>query len=278
MNLRILKDTPPWDWPEGTGKMLLDILRSDRPAESDLRLATELAGDFTVIDDELVDALLSILRSGDKSEKVRGRAAISLGPVLEHADTAGFEDPDDLPIAERTFHRIQGSLRRLYMDANVPEEVRRRILEASVRAPQDWHRDAVRAAYSSDDEAWRLTAVFCMRFVRGFDEPILEALDSKNPDIHCEAVLAAGNWAVDAAWPHVAALVTSEETDKSLLLAAIDAAANIRPHEAAELLDDLADSDDEDIVAAVDEALAIAEGPSSEDADDDFDDDDDSLH
>ena len=169
MNLKTLKDTPPWDWPKGTGKILLYILRDNRPSESDLLLATELAGDFTVINDELVDALLSILRSGDRSEKVRGRAAISLGPVLERADTEGFEDADDLPITERTFHRIQESLRRLYMDANVPEEVRWRILEASVRAPQDWHQDAVRAAYSGDDEVWRLTAVFCMRFVRGFE-------------------------------------------------------------------------------------------------------------
>src|SRR5713101_8395042 len=145
-NLRTLKDLPPWDWPTGTGKMLLDILRTDRPSESDLLLATELAGDLTVINDELVDALLFILRSGDKSEMARGRAAISLGPVLEHADTESLEDADDLPIAERTFHGIQESLRELYMDANVPKEVRRRILEASVRAPQDWHRDAVRAA------------------------------------------------------------------------------------------------------------------------------------
>jgi hypothetical protein len=274
MNLQTLKDTPPWDWPEGAGKTLLDILRTDRPSESDLLLATELAGDFTVINDELVDALLSSLRSSDKSEKVRGRAAISLGPVLEHVDTEGFEEGDDLPIAERTFHRIQESLHSLYRDANVPKEVRRRILEASVRAPQDWHRDAVRAAYSSDEEAWRLTAVFCMRFVRGFDEQILEVLDSKNPDIQCEAVLAAGSWEVDAAWPHVAALVTSGETDKPLLLAAIDAVASIRPHEAAEILDDLADSDDEDIVAAAQEAMAMAEGSSGEDADDEFDDDD----
>ena len=278
MNLKNLKDTPPWDWPKGTGKTLLDILRDDRPSESDLLLATELAGDFTVINAELVDALLSILRSGDKPETVRGTAAISLGPVLEHADTQGFEDADDLPITERTFHRIQESLRKLYMDATVPQEVRRRILEASVRAPQNWHPDAVRAAYGSDDEVWRLTAVFCMRFVRGFDEQIVEALDSTNPDIHYEAVLAAGNWEVAAAWPHVAALVTSEETEKPLLLAAIDAVASIRPHEARELLDGLADSDDEDIVAAVHEAMAMAAGLSGQDEDDELDDDDESLH
>lgn len=83
-------------------------------------------GDMNMINDELVDALLSILRRGDESEKLRGRAVISLGPVLEHADMHGFEDADDVLIAEHTFHRIQESLRKLYMDADVPKNVRRR--------------------------------------------------------------------------------------------------------------------------------------------------------
>jgi hypothetical protein len=107
------------------------------------------------------------------------------------------------------------------------------------------------------------------------DAQILEALNSGNLDLHYEAVMAAGNWAVDAAWPHVAALVTSAETEKSLRLAAIGAAASIRPHDARGLLDDLADSDDHDIADAVHEALAMAEGPSGEDEDDELDDDDD---
>jgi hypothetical protein len=276
MNLSTLKDTPPWDWPEETGKKLLDFLRDDRATESDLLLATELAGDLTIIDDELADALVSVLKRADKSEKIRGQAAISLGPVLEQADTEDFEEAEGLPIAEPTFDRIRESLRQLYLDASIAKEVRRRILEASVRAPEDWHQDAVGTAFSSDDEAWRLTAVFCMRFVRGFDAQIVEALDSGNPEIHYEAVLAAGNWQVDAAWPHVSALVASADTDKPLLLAAIEAVGSIRPHEATEILADLADSDDEDIVAAVDEAMATAEGLSAEDEDEgeDLDDDD----
>src|SRR6266567_1558258 len=265
MDVKALRDIPPWEWPEGAGKMFLDILRGGRATEADRLLAAELAGDFTVINDELVDVLLSILRSGDEPEKLRGQAAISLGPVLEYADMHGFEEADDIPIAERTFHRIQESLRKLYMDAGVPKDVRRQILEGSVRAPQDWHGEAVRAAYGSADEAWRLTAVFCMRFVRGFDEQILEALDSTNPDIHYEAVRAAGARGVDAAWPHIAALVTSGGTDKPLLLAAIEAVASIRPRETAEILDDLTDSDDEDIVEAVSEAMTMAEGLADED-------------
>ena len=271
MDLKTLKDTPPWDWPDGTAKILVGILRDEQAAEPDRVLATELAGDFTVVNDELVDALLALLRSSDESERVRARAAISLGPVLEHADTEGFENGDEAPISERTFQRIQKSLRELYFDAGIPKEVQRRILEASVRAPQDWHQDTVRAAYSGDDDAWKLTAVFCMRFVCGFDEQIREALDNENPDIHCEAVLAAGAWGVEAAWPHVAALVTSDETPKALLLAAIEAVPSIRPQEAEELLREPMDSDDEDIVEAAYEALAMAEGPSDSDEDDEDD-------
>jgi hypothetical protein len=273
MDLTTLRDTPPWQWPEGTTATLLDVLRGDQGSVSDLLLAAELAGDVTVIDDGLVDALLALLRRGDMPDAVRGQAAISLGPVLEDVDSAGTEDADDLPITRRAFHEIQGSLRELYLDASVPRDVRRRVLEASVRAPQAWHRDAIRAAYRSDDEPWKLTAVFCMRFVGGFEEPILEALASPNPEIHHEAVIAAGNWGVDAAWPHVATLVGSPKTPKPLLLAAIEAAASIRPHEALELLDGLADSDDEEIADAVQEAMTMAEGQS---ADHDLDEDDDS--
>ena len=265
MDVKVLRDIPPWEWPEGAGKMFLDILREPQAAEGDRLVAAELAGDFTVINDELVDVLLSVLCSGDEPEKLRGQAAISLGPVLEHADIHGFKEADDAPIAERTFHRIQASLRKLYMDGGVPKDVRRHILEGSVRAPQKWHREAVHAAYGSDDEAWRLTAVFCMRFVRGFDAQILEALESRNADIHYEAVCAAGAWGVHAAWPHIAALVTSGETDKPLLLAAIEALPSIRPREAAKILDDLTDSDDEDIVEAVSEAMVMAEGLADED-------------
>jgi hypothetical protein len=180
MDLKILKETPPWDWPEGTNKFFLDILRNNQVEETDRLLAAELAGDFTVINDELVDILLSILQNGKESEKLRAKVVISLGPALEYADTDGFEDPDDIPISEGTFSRIQKSLRKLYMDAKIPKEVRRRILEASVRAPQDWHQNAIRAAYSSGDQDWKLTAVFSMCWIRGFNKQILEALGSDN--------------------------------------------------------------------------------------------------
>ena len=265
MDLTTWKDTPPGDWPHGASQTLLEILRDDRAKETDRLLATEMAGDVTVINDALVGALLSILHNRDASEKLRGKAAISLGPVLELADMDGFEDLSDMPITERTFRRIQTSLHKLYTDAGVPRAVRRRIVEASVRAPQDWHRGAIRAAYASNDQDWKLTAVFSMRWIRGFDAQIREALDSEKEEICYEAVCAAGNWAVDAAWSHVTALVTSKNTDKALRLAAIDAVASVRPQEAGMILVDLTDADDEDIVGAAYEAMTRAEEQSGED-------------
>ena len=274
MDLEALKDTPPWDWPEGTAGELLRIVRKERAAAERVRfLAIQLAGDFTVVNEELVDALLAVLHDSDESEKSRARAAISLGPVLDYMDTEDienehFDDENELPISAETFERIQASLRTLYEDAKIPKEVRRRILEASVRAPEDWHVDAIRVAYASDDEAWKLTAVFCMRFVRGFDEQIVKELDSKNADIHFEAVVAAGNWGVEAAWPHVTVLIHSAKTPKPLLLAAIEAVPSIRPKEAMDVLSELRESDDEEIVDAIDEALAMAGEPSEEDEED----------
>jgi hypothetical protein len=110
-----------------------------------------------------------------------------------------------------------------------------------------------------------------MRFVRGFDEQIVEELDNKNPEFHLEAVLAAGSWGVEAAWPHIAALIHSRRTPKPLLLAAIEAVPSIRPQEASEVLSRLIESRDADIVDAVHEALALAEEPSDEDEDDEED-------
>lgn len=268
MDIETLRETPPWEWPEDTDRFLLGVLRDDRTDASDRLIAADLAGDFVVINDELADALLAILGNNDESEAMRGTAAISFGAALEQAYIEEFEDPEDVPISEQTFHRIQKTFRELYGDSGVPKEVRRRVLEASVRAPEEWHRDAVRAAYQGDDQDWRLTAVFCMRFIEGFDEWILESLKSENPNIHYHAVCAAGVWEVDAAWSHIAGLIASEETEKFLLLAAIEAATEIRLHETAELLGDLLDSDDEDIVEAVHEAMAMAEGPWDEEDDD----------
>src|ERR1700751_1117356 len=255
MDLKTLLDTPPWDWPRDAGRMLWRILVDQRANETDRAVAAELAGDFTVINDDLAATLLTIAGSADEPEQLRARATISLGPVLEQADTDGFEDPDDVPITERTFHNIQDSLEKVYRDNRNSQEVRRRSLEASVRAAKTWHQDAIRSAYSSGDKEWMLTAVFSMRWVRGFDDQILMALKSDDPEIRYQAVNAAGNWGLEPACSYIVELVNDAHSPKPLLLAAIGAVGSIRPAEAREILVDLADSDAEEIAEAADEVM-----------------------
>jgi hypothetical protein len=272
MDLKTLAELAPWDWPEETGKVLLDALRDGGLAPSDRMIAVELAGNFVVVNDDLVAELASIVADAGASQELRARAVIALGPVLESGDTDGFDEEYGAPISERCYRETNQTLRELFQDAELPKEVRRRILEASVRAPQDWHRKAIRDAYASADDDWKLTAVFAMEFVRGFADEILDALGSENDEIEYQAVCAAGAWGLDAAWSHVSGVVASGCADKELLLAAIEAVASIRPRESSVVLVDLIDHDDEDVVEAAHEAMAMADGLAGLDVEDEMDD------
>ncbi len=271
-SLESLLDTPPWEWPRDARQTFKAVLLNRQAPESERLIAAELAGNLVVMNDQLADTLMAILGSGEEPDELRARAAISLGPVLEQGNISEFEDPDDVPISERTFHTIQNFLRKLYENDSIPKGVRRRILAAAVRAPEDWQREAIRQAYLSGDRDWVLTAVFAMRWMRGFDDQILQSLESKDAEILREAVEAAGNWELAAAWPHIATLVRDSATPKPLLLAAIGATGAIRPMEAREILGKWTASDDDDIAEAAEEAILMAEGREDEDFEDEEDD------
>jgi hypothetical protein len=258
LNLNDLNEIPPWEWPEDAASMVLTALKDRKAIEIDRLLAAELAGDLVILSEEVADALLDIIRSNEETAELRSSAAIALGPGLEEAELGDYSDPDDAPAFSESFlQKIQRTFHALYLNPGVGTDVRRSILEASVRNPQDWHTPAIQDAYVKDDMDWRLTAVFCMRFVKGFEKEILAALNSADPRIHYNAVEAAGNWELDAAWPHIAQLVTEPKTEKLLRLAAIWAAASIRPHES-DIIEPLVDSYDEDISEAAMDALTEA--------------------
>jgi len=273
MELEFYLYTPPWEWPPESGKVFLKILTDSNARLPDRVIAAELSGDSVVIDETLTDALLTIIGSPNEPDKLRATAAISLGPVLELADTSDFDDDfvDEVPITKPTFEKMRETLEKLYLDESIPKLVRRRILEGSVRAPQDWHKNAIAKAYATGDHDWILSAVFAMEHVRGFDKEILESLKAGDQDILRHAIRAAGNWEVTEAWPAVKPLLKASKTPKPLLLAAIEAANGLCPEEAAEILHQLADSNDEEIREAAEEALLMS-APSD---DDDFDDEED---
>ena len=275
MDIKALLDTPPWEWPEDAGTTIRRVLLDEKAKESERLGAVELAGNIVAMSDEMAAALLSVLQNVKEPERLRGLAAISMGPVLEQTDLEGFDDPlmdlDPPPISEPVFLTIRKALHEAYLDTSNPKEVRRRAVEGSVRAPDEWHPAAIREAYASGDQEWVLTAVFAMRYVRGFNAQILESLNSKDPEIHMEAVEAAGSGEIKAAWAHVSALVKNNNTPKPLLLAAIGAVGLIRPEEAKPLLVELLDSEDEEISDAADEALSMMGAYSEDDEDDEED-------
>ena len=258
MNIHTLNDIPPWDCPENAADFISKVLREKNAPVSDRVLAAELAGDHVVMNDDLGNLLLTIIQNNDEPEELRAKAVISLGPALDYGNMMEFDDPNDIVLSEKVFHKVQKQLQDLYQDTAAPKKLRRRVLEASVRAPMDWHKQAIQEAYRSNDQDWLLTAVFCMGYVKGFDDQILESLKSENPDIFYEAVCAAGNWGVKAAWPYVEEIITGEDMDKPLLIAAIDAAIHINPYESVDILSELSFSDDEEIAEAADEALSMA--------------------
>ena len=158
---------------------------------------------------------------------------------------------------------------------SVPKLVRRKVLEGAVRASADWQREAIREAYASKDSDWRLTAVFAMVHVNGFEKQILESLEDSDARIRGHAVEAAGTWKIEAAWPHVLHLLEDRKTPKDLLMYAIEAAGNMRPKEAGELLVDFASSEDEDIADVAMEAIENAEMAVGFEDDDEEEEDDD---
>ena len=273
MNLKKLKDIPPWDWPADASALVINTLTNRKASNADRLLAADLAGEYTILSEEIAFALLTVVDTNEESDELRSKAAIALGPGLEDSYLGDYDSPEDSPeLSESSVKKIQQTLHNIYLDAKAPKSLRRAVLEASVRSPQIWHAGAIQSAFASNDTEWQLTSVFCMCYVKGFENQILEAL--KNPDltIRYHAVNAAGNWEIDAAWPYIAPLVSSEKIDKPLRIAAIKAAAAIRPYDA-DLLDPLIDSSDEDISEAVMEALAEAGHGESWDSGDDDDED-----
>jgi hypothetical protein len=261
MDIKQYEDIPPWEWPDDMGDMLLKMLQDPGTDADDLLTAVSMAGDPCVVDDELAEALMAIVENANADEALRCRAAISLGPALESTDLVmefDDEDEEDGYLSETMFERIQGELEACYRNGRYPKQVRRRCLEASVRAPMAWHTAAIRSAYVSDDQEWRLTAVFAMNYIEGFDKEILESLKSEDPDIHYEAVSAAGNWEVEGAWAHIAPLLRADNTDEDLLLVAIEACVSLRPDKVDELVGPLIDHKDPDIADAAQEAVEMA--------------------
>ena len=231
-----------------------------------------------MMDDDIARAFLRVA-SGDAAEEIRSDAIVGLGPIIEEAgmdfsvDEIDFElDPDLGPgISRDTFKSIIAEIRALYENEAQPKLVRRRAFEVLVRDPQPWQSAEIRKHYAGDDPLWKLTAVFGMGYVAGFEKEIAATVASASDHLLYEAVRAASSMEVSSAAQHIRDLATSNRTDRDLRLVAIEALVNVDP-DSEDILLSLTRSRDAEIAetaqGALDELMMTHE------LDDDFDDED----
>ena len=254
---------------------VIRLLRNPDPAERQLAFEA-IAG---VLNDALVEEILAIAE-GDESEEIRADAIIALGPTVEECGI-DYDDEFELPpeflpaVSREAFEELRTRLRAIHDDATQPTIVRRRALEVLVRDPQPWHSDAIRRPFAAADRDWKLTAIFAMGYVRGFEKEVLALLQDAEGDFLFEAVRAAAELGLEEGGGRIAELAESPETDPEVRLVAIEALPWVAPA-SRDLLEDLSSDDDEEIAAAAEDALdeldarAMAEGG---EVDDELDDD-----
>ncbi len=232
-----------------------------RDPDADTRLET-LAEIADEIDDELTVEMERMLLE-DASDEVRARVPIALGPALElcywELDDDGRLPPPDpyntAPLSQGVYDRLVETLRRVYLDGATPELVRRRVLEGAVRSPQPWQEKAVAAAYRSGEERWRITAVFCMGHLRGFEDEIVEAFESGSELVRFEAIRAAGQGVVKRLAGPFQALAEDPAADVDERLVAIEALPNMEHPRNFEILTRLCADREEAVAEAAEEAL-----------------------
>ena len=257
------EDAPPLGSFEEATRELVAALRSADPRVREHALEEVPA----VVDDALARELLRFARDAERGDEERGEALIALGPALsechdeEAADgtlespAPGTEDWWELPLSAAGYREVQDELHRIYHDAALPKLVRRRALEAAVRAPRDWHREAAATAWSSGDPEWRATAVFAMGHLQGFQDEVIEAFRGEDPALRGEAIRAAGRSATgEVLAEDLLALAADRTARRDHRLAAVEALGELQPEEASHVLAELQDDPDPEIAAAAREA------------------------
>jgi hypothetical protein len=185
-------------------------------------------------DSALCRDLLAILRNDAEPQELRATAALAVGWAADWHDLDGF--PEEDRAVPRAFTRalyceIVGALERLVHDCATPTLVRRRCLEGLSLLERPWAEPTIeerpwlvwtiKAALSSEDSGWRASGLVAAGYVGGFDDEIVEALESSDREIAMAALGAAGVRQLEEAGP--ALLRASKSDDPELHHVVLDA-------------------------------------------------------
>ncbi len=217
---------------------------------------------------ELLSRLIEISQQ-DESPEVRAAAVRELGRFIL------LGEYEEIPESEAV--RAQDAA--IYVLHNQGEDigVRRRALEAISNSSHKIVHNAIREAYESGDHSMQISAVFAMgrSYDKRWRDTIIKEIRSSNPEIVYEATRSAGELELDEAVPVLGQLAAGK--DRDIQLVAVWSLGEIGGHEALRILSALAEeaeeTEDEDLLEAVEDAISIAATMGDLfDEDDEFDD------
>jgi HEAT repeat protein len=195
----------------------------------------------------LIDALAILLRS-DPSPLVRAACATALGRFL----LLGEMERISRARRDQAYSALMGAILTSRPDSVVYQHA----LESLAYTSNEEVERLIREAYASENMALRVSAVFAMgrSSDKQYSSVVRKELTSVLPAMRAEAARACGELEVSEAVAELIKLTDDTETD--VIVAALTALGQIGGDEARHLLEHAVDSDDEEIAATAEEALA----------------------
>lgn len=195
----------------------------------------------------LIEPLVQMLRH-DLSPDVRAAAALSLGRFALQAELGNLD--------ARRVKLVQDALWESIHDPAEVVSVRRRAVESIAYLDIKGVREIIDAAYNSGDDEMRASAIFAMGRSGDsyWNHTVLMELSAVEPEMRYEAARASGELQLREAVPLLIRLVRS--ADREIQEAAIWSLGQIGGDRARRVLERAAQSDDEVLSAAADDALA----------------------
>jgi HEAT repeat protein len=190
----------------------------------------------------------------DEDRNVRAAATSALGRFILQGELGEFPEYEAVKAQDTAIAILNNN------DEEV--EVRRRALEAIANSSHEIVEGAIKEAYEGHEHMMRVSAIFAMgrSCDEQWSEEVMHELDSADAEMRYEAARAAGELMLLDAVPALTRMVF--ENDRELQDTAIWSLGEIGGKEATRVLTTLIvaarEADDEDLIEAIEDALASA--------------------
>jgi HEAT repeat protein len=202
---------------------------------------------------DLMDAFLALAQD-DESAEVRAAAVVALGRFMLLGEMEAID--------QAAVDRAQDILHDIWVNEREDLEVRRRALESLASSSHEAVEDAINEAYASEEHRMKASALFAMG--RTYDQRwapiVLEELESNDQELRFEAARAAGELELEDAIPVLTEIAFDDDVE--IRDTAIWSLGEIGGREALRVLNVLSEgaqeTEDEDLILALDDAIAAA--------------------